>query len=411
MNPTWNPGRRTAILFEASVSQNRPRGTRFLVVSIGALLAIALVHARARANDIPLKINFQGKLLDSSNIPRNGDFSMTFKLYDQPSGGTALYTEGPLTVTVVNGVFAVQIGTQTPLSPDLFAGASAYLGITVAPDGEMTPRQQLVASAYAATAAQLVQLGNIRINAGTSYSTFTAAGNLEVQHGVTAGTATLTATGEAQYSLTTASGIHVQAGTLQVTEGVVAGVFVGSQYIMSGGGISYPSGGDYTRPKRSVILTAAGAVIPSSGGASQKKTNDTNHSYYTLAFDAASDEAAFWQWVMPNSYDGGAIDVTYYWTSSAISGNAVWCFKAGGSAAGETVDPPLSSDVCDTAAAPGTANYLMATVRAGAGSNFSAGDYVVFKVFRDANNASDTLAADAKLVMVKIEYSVSKESD
>lgn len=389
-----------------------PVGAKGLIAVLQwGFLAIFAFASTAAAVDIPNKINFQGKLLDSSNVPKNGNFTMSFRLYNVPTGGAALYTEGPLVVPVVNGVFSVQIGTQTGLNPDLFAGASVYLGITVAPDAEMTPRQQMVASPYAMTAAQLAQAGNVRINAGLAYSTFTTAGNLQVQHGVSAATAALTGVGATQFSLVTSSGINVTAGTLQVAEAAIAGVFVGSQYIMSGAGISYPSGGGFTRPKRSVVLTAGGATTPSTNGAQQNKSNDANHSYFKLAFDAATDESAFWQWVMPNSYDGGAIDITYYWTSTANSGNVVWCFNAAGSGVGETINPTLSSDNCVTAAAPGTAELLVATAETSATSNFAAGEYVVFKLFRDANNASDTMAADARLVMVKIEYSVNKETD
>src|SRR3989338_7263798 len=67
------------------------------------------------------------------------------------------------------------------------------------------------------------------------------------------------------------------------------------------------------KPKRSIILTAPGAVTPATNGAAQAKTNGTNHSYYTLGFDSATEESAYWQWVMPDSYDGGTVDVTIFW--------------------------------------------------------------------------------------------------
>jgi hypothetical protein len=150
----------------------------------------SLFAAASAAAPLPYRIPFQGKLLDpATNLPRNGVMSMTFKIYDAPSGGAAKFTETQ-SVSVLNGVFAVQIGTAATLSPDLFSGASAYLGVTVPPDAEMTPRQPLGMSPWSFTAAQLAQSGDIRVNAGTSYSTFTTGGNLQVPYGVSASTFT-----------------------------------------------------------------------------------------------------------------------------------------------------------------------------------------------------------------------------
>jgi hypothetical protein len=151
-------------------------------------LALLLAALPAAAISLPMRIPFQGKLIDpATNNPKNGTMTMTFSIYSAPSGGSALFTETQ-SVTVVNGAFAVQIGTSTPLSEDLFSGASAYLGVTVSPDAEMTPRQPLSMSPYSFTAAQLVQDGDIRINAGPTYSTFTAAGNLILPYGITSST-------------------------------------------------------------------------------------------------------------------------------------------------------------------------------------------------------------------------------
>lgn len=196
----------------------------------GALIGLFAAAVPAAALIPPLKINFQGKLLDpATNLPKNGTFSMTFKIYATQTAGTALYTETQPNVVVSNGVFAVQIGSVTALSPSLFAGTSAYLGITVSPDAEMTPLQQLVMVPYAFTATQLSSGQDIVINPGaTAYSTFTVAGNLllpggvvassaSFTNGVTASSGTFTASGPNQFSITTSSGIQMNLGVLDVT--------------------------------------------------------------------------------------------------------------------------------------------------------------------------------------------------
>ncbi len=106
------------------------------------------------------------------------------------------------------------------MNADLLSGASAYLGVTVGADAEMSPRQPLSMSPYAYTALQLVSDQDIRINSGISYSTFTTKGNLTLQYGVVGTTATfanITSTGVGTFSIVTSSGINLQAGTLDLT--------------------------------------------------------------------------------------------------------------------------------------------------------------------------------------------------
>ena len=191
-------------------------------------------------------------------------------------------------------------------------------------------------------------------------------------------------------------------------------------------GISFTGGGNLfvegvikyatsTTPKtrRSIILTAAGAIVPTASGAAKTQVDGTNHSYYVLDFDASSDEAAFWQWTMPDSYDNGSIDITYYWEAGATSGDSILCFQAKGLSANsaEDIDSALSSAVCETDTAQANANDLASMTETNATSNFAAGEYATFKVFRDADTGGDTMTGDARLVKVKIEYGVATESD
>jgi len=164
-------------------------------------------------------------------------------------------------------------------------------------------------------------------------------------------------------------------------------------------------------PKRSIILTAAGAETPTSNGAAQTKVTGTNHTYYVLDFDTSTDESAYWHWTMPDSYDGGAIDITYYWEAAVTSGTVSWCFQVVGIAANsaEDIDTELSSAICEVDTAQGNANDVASVTETQATSNFAAGEYIAFKVFRDVS--ADNMAGDARLLKVKIEYSVNAESD
>ncbi|PZS05370.1 MAG: hypothetical protein DLM69_01005 [Candidatus Chloroheliales bacterium] len=104
------------------------------------------------ADQTPYHLTVQGRLTDPSGNPITVATNVTFKLYSVPSGGSPLYTEGPVSVTPSsNGLFTYLLGsntTWTSVTTQLFAN-KVYLGITVATDAEMTPRFEMTGSPYA----------------------------------------------------------------------------------------------------------------------------------------------------------------------------------------------------------------------------------------------------------------------
>ncbi len=96
---------------------------------------------------VPGQINHQGYLTDDTGAPINGDVELYFTLYDGELGGTAVWSEGPMTVTVSNGIFQVVLGETTPLTPDHFSGLR-WLAVTV--NGEpLEPREPVVSAPFA----------------------------------------------------------------------------------------------------------------------------------------------------------------------------------------------------------------------------------------------------------------------
>ena len=89
-------------------------------------------------------INYQGMLTDSGGNPLDGTYEMTFRLYEVPSGGTALDTDTH-PVEVENGLF----NTEIDFAQWYFDGRALWLGIKVGADAEMTPRQELRPVPYA----------------------------------------------------------------------------------------------------------------------------------------------------------------------------------------------------------------------------------------------------------------------
>jgi hypothetical protein len=102
----------------------------------------------AEAITIPQMLSYQGKLTDSLGQPvPDGNYQLTFRLYTQPTGGSAIWTEGQ-TMQVVDGLFSALLGSVTPISsvPD---GGALYLGLQVAVAPELAPRLRIVSAAYA----------------------------------------------------------------------------------------------------------------------------------------------------------------------------------------------------------------------------------------------------------------------
>ncbi len=107
----------------------------------------ALVPREAHAG-VPPVINFQGVLSTPGGTSvRDSTYSVTFTIYNAPTGGTAGWTETQ-PITTSKGLFNALLGSVTPLPNSVFADSSLFLGIKVSPDPEMVPRQRLASVAY-----------------------------------------------------------------------------------------------------------------------------------------------------------------------------------------------------------------------------------------------------------------------
>jgi hypothetical protein len=109
------------------------------------MLVAAFCVSFAAAATVGSTLNYQGKLTDAAGNPLTGSYSVTFKLYDVASGGTALATDTH-SVTASNGLFTTTIAVTNPAVVD---GRALWLGITFGSDAEMTPRQEIRPVPYA----------------------------------------------------------------------------------------------------------------------------------------------------------------------------------------------------------------------------------------------------------------------
>ena len=178
---------------------------RFVLFVALSAMSIASVQA-AFAQTFSMK----GVLRDPlGRTVDDGQYQLTFKLYDAATGGNELWSETLGSVPVQHGVFSVELGTQTSMS-GLSFGSGYYLGIVVADGPELEPRIKLTPIPYSLSVVGAenrfpskgkVGIGIVNPEAklqvvgdGTKAATFTGG---SVGIGTTAPTNKLTVTGDA----------------------------------------------------------------------------------------------------------------------------------------------------------------------------------------------------------------------
>ncbi len=99
-------------------------------------------------SDHELLISYQGRLTDADgNAVSDGNHTVVFSLYDQESGGTALWKETQ-NLETSNGIFSAHLGSVNPIDTLTF-NRPFYLGIQVDGGDELSPRTRLTTVPYA----------------------------------------------------------------------------------------------------------------------------------------------------------------------------------------------------------------------------------------------------------------------
>ncbi len=112
-----------------------------------ALVLVVMLCTTVAHAEVPQTMSYQGVLRDATgNVVPDGDYDLTFSLYNVWTGGTAFWTETQ-TLPVEGGIFNAILGSNVPIT--LGFQTQYWLGISIEGEPELSPRVQLTSVPYA----------------------------------------------------------------------------------------------------------------------------------------------------------------------------------------------------------------------------------------------------------------------
>ena len=117
------------------------------------------------ASAVPLQLTQQGRMVDANATPVAGAHIVTYRIYDDLTGGNLQWVEG-LTVNFTNGYYATVLGADTvnnPLDSSVLSLYPLYLEVQLGANSPMSPRTTISSTPYSQIAgvAESVEGGTV----------------------------------------------------------------------------------------------------------------------------------------------------------------------------------------------------------------------------------------------------------
>ena len=156
-------------------------------------------------------------------------------------------------------------------------------------------------------------------------------------------------------------------------------------------------------------LDVASARFRSTNAAATVKANGTTVPVLGIAFDAAADEEAHFSFRISN-YGSGNVFVRIAWyADTAASGNVVFGVALGAITSGDPTNietKALGTEATTAVAAESVAQAMShITIQITSIDSIADGDFVFVRLRRLGTNGSDTMAGDAIVVALELNYS------
>ncbi|MEM1115740.1 MAG: hypothetical protein AAGJ11_04505, partial [Bacteroidota bacterium] len=270
-----------------------------------ALTALLAVTAAASAQTlVPREIPFQGVLQDGG-APVTTSTSVTFRLFEAASGGSAVWTQTQTVTPDADGAFAVRLGVATDLPDDL--GRPLWLEVAVPSGGGsqvLGPRTELGAAPYA-----LGLYGLTVTPDGSSSGLFSPnlmGGSPANAVGPDVGSATISGGGTLTSPNTVTASFGTIGGGLDNTASGSISTVGGGSFNTASGFVSMVGGGDSNAASGDQSTVGGGFVNRASGSRSTVPGGQANHARGLHSFAAGY-------------YARAAHDGTFVWSDNSQS--------------------------------------------------------------------------------------------
>lgn len=145
------------IKIRISIKTNLTIMSKFIWIS--AIVVFALSFSFDLYGQASPRISIQGILKDQNGtLMADGTYTVTFRLYKQAVGGTAVWSE-EVPVDVAGGIYSHFLGSTVPLNSSNFS-STIYLGVKVG-SYELSPRTELTYAPYALAVLETVCSGAV----------------------------------------------------------------------------------------------------------------------------------------------------------------------------------------------------------------------------------------------------------
>jgi len=158
-------------------------------------------------------------------------------------------------------------------------------------------------------------------------------------------------------------------------------------------------------------LALLSAVLPATNYPLITGITGTNFPFAALVFDQSTDKTCYF-FFESTAYASGNVTARIKWeAASGTSGDVIWagqlaCITANTDTQDiETKAFATATTVTDSHLGTTAKRLHEITLTLSNLDSIAAGDWVVLKFYRDADAAGDTLAADARLIALQVEYS------
>lgn len=242
--------------------------TLLLSALVVLLMGILLSFSSA---DVPSVMSYQGFLTDDAGTALDGDYTLTFAIYNDPTAGDTLWSEEQ-DVSVRDGLFSVTLGSVSPLVGTAFDGPDVWLGISVNGE-ELTPRTQFTSQPYSYRVKTID-----KATGGTITGDLNIVGNINSTSQIT-----IESTG---------AGVTIRAGSSIVTVTPSGGVTIVSSdvSISSTGDLNISAANKLSLTANEIEVTAASTELYGTDSLVLNSTSDVmvsgNYVYLDAAYDA-----------------------------------------------------------------------------------------------------------------------------